>query len=77
MNPTEAKFHEDLDAIADQLDLDVKSGKYSWADVRERFKDRTTEVAQTTDRYVHEYAWTSLGVAGVLGIFLGLILSRR
>lgn len=77
MNPTEAKFNDDLEAIASQLELGVKSGRYSWADVQSKLKDRTTELATSTDRYVHENAWTSLGVAAGLGILLGLVIFRR
>jgi ElaB/YqjD/DUF883 family membrane-anchored ribosome-binding protein len=77
MNPTEAKFHEDLDDIASQLHLGVQSGKYSWADVQERLKTKTTELASATDDYLHEYTWTSLGVVAGLSVLLGFFVARR
>ncbi len=76
MNPTEAKFHDDLESIASKLDLDVKSGKYSWADVQKRLVNRTNDLARTTDEVVHEYAWTSLAVAAGLGVLIGILLPR-
>ena len=77
MNPTQAKFHDDLESIATQMDLDVQSGKYTWADVQDRLKRRTTRLAASTDQYVHEYAWTSLAVAAGLGLLIGLMLPRE
>ena len=77
MNPTEAKFHDDLDQIASQLELGVRGGKFSWADVQNRIKSKTTDVASTTDHYLHEYTWTSLGVVAGLSLLLGLFVSRR
>jgi ElaB/YqjD/DUF883 family membrane-anchored ribosome-binding protein len=77
MNPTEAKFHDDLDQIATQLDLGVRSGRFSWADVQDRIKSKTTALASTTDQYLHQYTWTSLGVVGGLSLLLGLLMARR
>ncbi len=77
MNPTEAKFHDDLDAITSQIDSGVRSGRFTWAEVQERLKSKTTELASTTDYYVHEYTWTSLGVVAGLSVLVGFLLSRR
>ena len=77
MNPTKEKFNEDLDAISSQLELGVKSGKFSWADVQERVKDATSELTRSTDQYLHEYTWTSLAVIGGLGVVLGFLAARR
>jgi ElaB/YqjD/DUF883 family membrane-anchored ribosome-binding protein len=84
MNPTEAKFRNDLDAIASQIDSGVRSGHFTWADVQERMKnkaselaDKTSELASTTDYYVHEYTWTSLGVVAGLSVLVGFLLARR
>ncbi len=77
MNPTEAKFRDDLDAITAQIDSGVRSGQFTWADVQERLKSKTAELASTTDYYVHEYTWTSLGVVAGLSVLIGFLLSRR
>jgi ElaB/YqjD/DUF883 family membrane-anchored ribosome-binding protein len=76
MNPTEAKFRDDLESIATELDIGVRSGKYTWADVQERLKSKSSALATETDRYVHEYAWTSVAVAAVLGVLIGALIPR-
>jgi ElaB/YqjD/DUF883 family membrane-anchored ribosome-binding protein len=80
MNPTEAKFRDDLNAIASELEHGVQSGRFSWADVQRRlreFGDKTNNVATATDDYVHDHTWTVLGVAAGVGLMIGLLLSRR
>lgn len=74
MNPTEAKFHDDLEAIASELDLGVRSGKFTWADVQNRLKLRSSQLATSTDRYVHENAWTSVAMAAALGVLIGILI---
>lgn len=38
---------------------------------------KTKAAAQATDAYVHESPWTSVGIAGGLGLLLGLLIARR
>ena len=71
MNPTEAKFHDDLDEVASKLDKGIRSGHYTWADVQDRVKSKTSELASTTDQYLHEYTWTSLAVVACLSVLVG------
>jgi len=76
MNPTEAKFHDDLDSIAHQLELGVAAGNYSWRDVQERLKHRTAAAAKATDQVVHEYTWTTLGIVAGLSALVGYLINR-
>ena len=77
MNPTEAKFNEDLDRIATQLDLGVRHGRFTWNDVQKRITTQSSVLASATDQYLHRYTWTSLGVVAGLGILIGFLLGRR
>jgi ElaB/YqjD/DUF883 family membrane-anchored ribosome-binding protein len=77
MNPTEAKFRDDLDDITSQIDLGVRRGHFTWADVQDRLKHKTAELASSTDYYVHEYTRTSLGVVAGLSVLVGFLFARR
>lgn len=77
MNPTEEKFRDDLEAIASELDLGVQSGKYTWAEVQERIKHKSTALATQTDHYVHEHAWVSVVAAAALGVLIGALIGRE
>ncbi len=43
--------------------------------------ERTREAARQTDEYVHDHPWESIaigaGIAAVIGLVVGLLLSRR
>jgi ElaB/YqjD/DUF883 family membrane-anchored ribosome-binding protein len=39
--------------------------------------DRTKEAAQMTDDYVKSNPWASVGIAGIAGLFIGLLIGRR
>jgi ElaB/YqjD/DUF883 family membrane-anchored ribosome-binding protein len=80
MNPTEAKFRDDLDAITSELQHGVKTGRFSWTDVQHRldgFTQKTNQLASATDQYLHRHTWTALAVASGLGLAIGLLLGRR
>lgn len=39
--------------------------------------ERGRKAARATDDYVHDNPWQAIGVAGVTGLLLGLLISRR
>ena len=39
--------------------------------------ERARKAARATDDYVHDNPWQAIGVAGVTGLLLGLLISRR
>jgi ElaB/YqjD/DUF883 family membrane-anchored ribosome-binding protein len=39
--------------------------------------EKTEEITQRTDEYVHENPWSSVGLAAGMGLVVGLLLSSR
>lgn len=39
--------------------------------------NKANNVAYVADEYVHENPWKAVGIASVIGLFLGLLISRR
>jgi ElaB/YqjD/DUF883 family membrane-anchored ribosome-binding protein len=39
--------------------------------------ERAREVARTTDDFVHDRPWQALGIAGFIGLLIGLLIARR
>lgn len=39
--------------------------------------DRAKDMAKTADEYVHENPWGAVGVAAVVGLLAGVMISRR
>jgi ElaB/YqjD/DUF883 family membrane-anchored ribosome-binding protein len=35
------------------------------------------KVAHDTDEYVHEHPWRAIGIAGAVGVLIGMLIARR
>ena len=46
-------------------------------DWQRRATETAKNVGETTDRYVRENTWATLGVAAVLGCVIGFLLANR
>lgn len=53
---------------------DTARAKFS--DVSNKVMERSRAAATSTDHYVHEYAWSSVALAALLGVAIGLMLRR-
>jgi ElaB/YqjD/DUF883 family membrane-anchored ribosome-binding protein len=40
-------------------------------------RERAAATAEATDEYVHENPWTAIGVAAVVGLLVGLVITGR
>ena len=47
------------------------------SDVSNRLTERSRVAATSTDAYVHEYAWSSVALAALLGVVIGLMIRRQ
>jgi len=47
------------------------------ADAKDTVVLRGTEAAQAADRYVHDNAWTAVGVSAAIGLLVGILIGRR
>ncbi|MEI2414879.1 DUF883 family protein [Orrella sp. JC864] len=73
---------EEMDSARKTLKRQLASARSAareWEDVA---RERTGRAARVADAYVHEHAWTSLGVVAVAGVVIGCLaacacLSRR
>lgn len=43
----------------------------------QRLQDGITDAAKVTDQYVHERPWTTVGIAALVGVAVGVLLGRR
>ncbi len=35
------------------------------------------KIAHDTDEYVHEHPWRAIGIAGAVGVLIGMLIARR
>lgn len=46
-------------------------------DAQDALLDKGRRAARVTDDYVHDNPWQAIGVAGLTGLLLGMLISRR
>ncbi len=39
--------------------------------------EKGRKIAHDTDEYVHEHPWRAIGIAGAVGVLVGMLIARR
>lgn len=66
-----------LNAVGAKLGETLEEARLKVGDAQALIVENTKEAARATDQYVHEHPWKSIGIAAGIGLFLGLLISRR
>jgi ElaB/YqjD/DUF883 family membrane-anchored ribosome-binding protein len=53
-----------------------EGAKQKLSEVSKKAMERSKVAATHTDAYVHEYAWSSIALAALLGVAIGLMIRR-
>src|SRR5712692_5139954 len=64
-------------ALRAKVEQNLKVTKERLHHLEEAAVEKTKAAARTTDEYVHEHPWQTIGVAAGLGVVIGLLLNRR
>lgn len=67
---------DQMDETTENLNRMGSAAKERLSDVSNKVMERSRDAAATTDQYVHEYAWSSVAVAALLGVVIGLMIRR-
>jgi ElaB/YqjD/DUF883 family membrane-anchored ribosome-binding protein len=63
--------------LRDRLEDTLQSVQSKIAGVERGLVDQAKAAAKTTDRYVHDNTWASIGVASLIGLLAGVAIGRR
>ena len=55
----------------------LQAAKIRLAEAQASVVDKVKVAAKTTDDYVHENPWQSVGIAAAVGLVIGALISRR
>ncbi|KFJ50741.1 hypothetical protein DK45_4400 [Bordetella bronchiseptica] len=55
----------------------VRRTREALYDAQDAVLERGRRAARATDDYVHDNPWQAISIAGVTGLLLGLLISRR
>lgn len=74
---TTALTGDDLARAKDKLSARVAAARDSVESLRDDVAHRARKVAADTNTYVHEQPWKAIGASAVIGLLLGVVLTRR
>lgn len=63
--------------LRDRAMASLKRTREALYDAQDAILERGRKAARATDDYVHDNPWQAIGIAGVTGLLLGLLISRR
>jgi len=63
--------------LRERIGESLRDAKLRLADAEGALVDKTKAAARATDDFVHENPWRAVGVAAVVGLLLGALISRR
>lgn len=63
--------------VGSRVESGVQTARESLVRAREAAGERARYAADYTDQYVHENPWKSIGLAAVVGLLIGVLMSRR
>lgn len=55
----------------------LRSTRDSLHDAQEALVETGREAVKATDQYVHHNPWQAIGVAGIVGLLFGMLVSRK
>ena len=71
------KGGEEAEEVQEKVRSILKKAMASFNDAEDAVIERGREVAHKTQEYVHQNPWQTIGIAGVAGLLLGVLISRR
>jgi ElaB/YqjD/DUF883 family membrane-anchored ribosome-binding protein len=68
--------NETMNQVGHEASQRMDDVKNKLSDVSNRMVERSRAAASSTDQYVHEYAWSSVALAALLGVAIGMMIRR-
>ncbi|MFJ1300995.1 hypothetical protein CEK29_04585 [Bordetella genomosp. 5] len=68
---------EKASELRERAQLTLKRTREALYDAQDAMLERGRRAARATDDYVHDNPWQAISIAGVTGLLIGLLISRR
>jgi ElaB/YqjD/DUF883 family membrane-anchored ribosome-binding protein len=67
----------DIARVRAKVKMALSAAKSALADSATQVRGQASQITKTTDSYVRENPWQVVGIAAVVGVLLGVMMSRR
>ena len=68
---------ERISATRTRLESTIRDARERISDLEENAMARGRQAVKRTDEYVHDNPWQAIGIAGTVGLLMGMLISRR
>ena len=77
LKATASQTGERISAARARAEESLQAAKVRLADARDTAVEQARLAVKTGDEYVHDNPWQAVGVAAVVGIVIGALITRR
>jgi ElaB/YqjD/DUF883 family membrane-anchored ribosome-binding protein len=77
LRATAGQMGEKAVVARERIQESLRVAKDKLARAEEVMLDKTKAAARATDDYVHDHPWSAVGIAGAIGLVVGMLISRR
>ena len=64
-------------ALRERVKARLLDARHSLLGLQESAVERAKEAGRKADDYVHDHPWQAIGIAGAVGVVVGLLIGRR
>ncbi len=77
LRATASQAGEKAGVARERIQASLANARVKLVEAERALAERTRQAAKVADDYVHENPWQAVGVAAVVGLVLGVLISRR
>jgi len=77
LRATASQAGEKVSVARERIQASLGTAKVKLAEAERVLLEKTKDAAKATDDYVHDNPWAAVGIAGAVGLVLGVLISRR
>jgi len=77
LNATAGETGEKIQSARSRAEETLKAAKARLSTLDDEIVDRAKAAAKAADEFAHEHPWGAIGIAGVAGLIVGVLISRR
>jgi ElaB/YqjD/DUF883 family membrane-anchored ribosome-binding protein len=74
---TDSQTGDKISSIRAKLKLNLGVARKNLMEMESIVKEKAKATAESTDKYVHENPWKSIGIATGVGLVIGILLNRK
>lgn len=77
LNITSDQTGELFNELKEKVEESLHKAKHGLADAQDIVMEKSKEAIKSTDEYVHDNPWVSIGAAAAFGMIVGMYLGSR